>query len=136
MFERDALKTLEDIFRINSISIIVGGSGMYINALCFGLNEIPEVPEKIREKLNKKLNENGLDYLTQELENADPEYFASVDLKNAQRVIRALEVIEFTGEPFSSFLNKDKAKERPFKMIKVGLEIDREALYEKIKYQE
>ena len=132
MFERDALKKLEDIFSSNSFSIIVGGSGMYINALCYGLDEIPEVPESIREKINRKLLDKGLDYLTMELEILDPTYFKSVDLKNTQRIIRALEVIEFTGERFSSFINKKKIKKRPFKMIKVGLEIDREELYRNI----
>jgi len=132
MFERDALKKLEDIFRSNSFSIIVGGSGMYINALCYGLDDIPEVPESIREKIHRKLLDKGLDYLTMELEILDPTYFKSVDLKNTQRIIRALEVIEFTGERFSSFINKKKIKKRPFKMIKVGLEIDREELYRNI----
>ncbi|MDA0195313.1 MAG: tRNA (adenosine(37)-N6)-dimethylallyltransferase MiaA [Bacteroidetes bacterium] len=132
IYERDALKKLEDIFRSNSFALIVGGSGMYINALCYGLDEIPKVPKNIREGVNKKFLDKGLDYLTMELEISDPVYFKSVDLKNSQRIIRALEVIEFTGERFSSFVNKRTIKERPFKMIKIGLEIDRQELYSNI----
>jgi len=133
-FSKLALQQLKQLFSQNSIQIITGGSGLYINAVCNGFDEIPEVPYKVREELNTIYQEKGIEFLQKELIEKDPEYFKQVDQHNPQRLIRALEVIRFTNEKYSSFRTKNKVI-RPFKSIKIGLEIPREELYERIDYR-
>jgi tRNA dimethylallyltransferase len=130
-FEKDALALLEALFKEKDIVLLTGGSGMYINAVCEGFDELPDVPVEIRNQLNDELEEKGLTFLTQKLEQLDPDYYRQVDLSNPQRVIRALEVCQATGKPYSSF-RRSSVQERPFYIIKVGLERGRQQLYDRI----
>jgi len=108
-----------------------GGSGMYIDAVCNGIDDIPDVDPAIREKYSKKYKEEGIEGLRVALKLLDPEYYAKVDLKNYKRIIRALEICEATGRAYSSFLKKQK-RERNFGIIRIGLERTREDLYQRI----
>ncbi|MCX3263427.1 tRNA (adenosine(37)-N6)-dimethylallyltransferase MiaA [Pedobacter agri] len=130
-FEVEALEKLEQIFENNNLAILVGGSGLYVNALLNGLDEMPEIDLAIREKLNKQFEIDGLSAIQQDLARLDPEYFAKVDQQNPQRMIRGLEVILSTGKKLSSMLSATK-KVRPFKVIKIGLNTDRKVLYDRI----
>lgn len=130
-FEKEAIPLLDKLFEEHQVVIMAGGSGLYINALLNGVDEFEEVPEEIRVQLNSEFNANGLDPLQEELKEKDPEYFKNVDINNSQRVIRALEVIRYTGKPFSSFLKKNKPA-RNFTPIKLFINLPREILYERI----
>ncbi len=130
-YEKEALELLEKLFLIHNIVILVGGSGLYINAVLNGFDNLPEVVEETRERLNRQLQEKGMESLQKELEQADPDYFAEVDINNPQRVIRALEVYYATGKPFSSYRTGVK-KQRPFNTFVVGLNTEREMLYARI----
>ena len=130
-FENDALKILKDIFSTSQTAVMVGGSGLFVDAVCYGLDDLPQVPSELRDELTRELNTNGLQSLVNELLESDPEYCSHADLKNPQRVIRALEVVRSTGKPFSSFRTGKKV-DRPFHVIMVGLEMEREKLYERI----
>lgn len=130
-FEKDALKALEKIFMEKDTAILTGGSGLYVKVVCEGMDEVPETDPQIREELNDKLKTDGLESLVAELEKIDPEYYLQVDTSNPQRVIRALEVFWSTGTPLSQFRTGEK-KDRPFKIIKVGLQWDRKELYQRI----
>jgi tRNA dimethylallyltransferase len=130
-FEKDALATLNDLFREQDIVFLVGGSGLYIDAVLNGVDDFIEVPLEIREELNKKYEANGLEWLQNEVKELDETYFNSVDTHNPQRLIRALEVCLHTGKPYSSFLNQPKA-ERNFTAIKILINTDREKLYSQI----
>ncbi|MCP4458481.1 MAG: tRNA (adenosine(37)-N6)-dimethylallyltransferase MiaA [Cytophagales bacterium] len=132
VFEREVMNKLEGLFETSNKVLMVGGSGLYTKAVCEGFDEIPEVDESIRKKLNAQLEEEGLDSLLQELEEKDPMFFDQVDRLNHQRVIRALEVIRSTGRTFVEFRQKKPTVERPFENVKIGLEMDREKLYERI----
>ncbi len=133
-YEKDVLALLDSLFTQTSIAILVGGSGMYIDAVCNGLNKQPEVPEGIRIHYKNLFNENGLEPLLTELRELDRTYYDEVDQSNPQRVIRALEVCRHTGQKFSSF-NERKIEKRPFKIVKVGLTMDRAILYKRIDYR-
>ncbi len=130
-FETEALQLLDNLFAKNNVVIMVGGSGLYVDAVTKGLDEFPKIPNKTREALNSELQENGLKALQQELKEEDPSYYQKVDYQNPHRVIRALEVIRTSGKPYSSFLNQEK-KQRPFKTIYVGLTAARELIYDRI----
>lgn len=130
-FEREVLKFLEGHFKNHDTAILVGGSGLYIDAVLKGLDDMPEVPESLRQEIMEQLHESGLAPLWQELEKADPAYFQSVDKHNSQRVVRAIEVIRHTGLPFSSFRTQ-KTAERPFDSIVIGITAEREKLYQQI----
>lgn len=130
-FEVEALKTLDQIFLDHDVAIMVGGSGLYVNALLNGLDEMPEIDLNIRAFLNQKFEKEGLSAIQKELTQLDPEYFAKVDQNNPQRMIRGLEVILSTGQKLSSMLSATK-KERPFNIIKIGLNTDRAVLYDRI----
>jgi tRNA dimethylallyltransferase len=130
-FEVDAMEILTRIFKRSDNMVMVGGSGLYVNSVCFGMDELPVVKEGERERLIQEFESHGLTFLTDELKAKDPDYFAIVDLKNPQRVMRALEVIRSTGLTFSEFRSGSKT-ERPFKTIWIGLETSREVLYERI----
>lgn len=131
MFGRDVLKLLPSLFDRNRMVIMAGGSGMYIDSVCEGIDDIPDVDPEIRERYNRIFKEQGLESIRTALRILDPEYYARVDLKNPKRIIRALEICESTGKPFSSFLKGQKGK-RDFRIIKIGLAIGREELYERI----
>ncbi|TAE74160.1 MAG: tRNA (adenosine(37)-N6)-dimethylallyltransferase MiaA [Bacteroidetes bacterium] len=130
-YEKDALILLEKLFETHDKVILVGGSGLYVRALCDGLDEFPEISSDIRVTIQNDLEEKGLTYLTEKLKILDVEYYQEVDLQNTQRVLRALEVCIGTEKPYSSFRKKTK-KERPFEIIKIGLHLPREILYQKI----
>jgi tRNA dimethylallyltransferase len=131
LFERDVLELLPELFTSNNIILMSGGSGMYIDAVCNGIDEIPDVDPAVREKYTRKYKEEGIAGLRVALKLLDPEHYAKVDLKNHKRIIRALEICETTGKPYSSFLKKLK-RERDFRIIKIGLERTREDLYRRI----
>ena len=130
-FEADTLQLLEELFQENDYSILTGGSGLYLNAIIRGLDKFPEIDSSFREILNSELEEKGLHALVEELERSDPQYFEKVDINNPHRIIRALEVIRATQKPFSSFLRKKPIK-RPFNILPIKIEMNREILYERI----
>ncbi|QXP53435.1 tRNA (adenosine(37)-N6)-dimethylallyltransferase MiaA [Cellulophaga sp. HaHa_2_95] len=130
-FERDAIATLETLFETKDIVVLVGGSGLYVDAVTKGLDHFPEVDSAIRTKLNQQLTTQGIAALQNQLKELDPDYFNKVDIQNPHRLVRALEICIGTGKPYSSFLNKDKNK-RPFKTITLGIEAEREMIYERI----
>ncbi|WP_299486472.1 tRNA (adenosine(37)-N6)-dimethylallyltransferase MiaA [uncultured Allomuricauda sp.] len=130
-FEKDVLATLDKIFKIKDHAVIVGGSGLYVDAVIKGLDEFPKVKPQLRETLNQKFKEEGLPYLQKELLSKDPEYYAIVDIENPHRLIRALEICMTTNQPYSSFLNQKKAV-RMFDSLYVGIDADREVIYERI----
>jgi tRNA dimethylallyltransferase len=130
-FEKQGLTLLNNIFQTHDTAILVGGSGLYIKAICEGFDELPTASSQIRTKLNQEFNDKGIAYLQEKLKTADAAYYQQVDLNNPQRLIRALEVVESTGKPFSSF-RKAVINKRPFQSIKIGLNLPREILYQRI----
>lgn len=130
-FEKEVINLLEKLFKIHNQVVLVGGSGLFINAICKGFDELPVVTEKTRAGLNKLLAEKGIGHLQEKLKKVDPQYYAEVDINNPQRLIRALEVFESTGKPFSSYRTKTP-KKRNFNIIKLGINPKREKLYEQI----
>jgi tRNA dimethylallyltransferase len=131
LFERDVVNLLPSLFKANNVVLMSGGSGLYIDSVCEGIDDIPDVDPEIREKYTKKYFDEGLESLQSSLKLLDPEHYKNVDLKNYKRVIRALEICESTGQPYSTFLKKEK-RERDFKIIKIGLKRPREELYDRI----
>lgn len=130
-FEREALAKLDELFTDNPIQVMVGGSGLFVNAILNGLDDFPDVDPGIREQLNQDLAEKGLPYLQNMLKELDPIHYEKVAIDNPQRVTRALEICIGTGKPYSSFLNI-KQHTRNFTPIVIGLEADREKMYERI----
>ena len=130
-FEREALVRLAVLFKSTDVVIAVGGSGLFVRALTEGLDDLPKAGEEIREKLNEWFRNEGLEPLKQRLQEIDPTYYEKADIDNPQRVIRAIEVFEASGKPISYFMNKQKT-ERPFQVITIGLNTDREWLYNRI----
>lgn len=130
-FEKESIKIINELFVNHNDIIMVGGSGLFINAVCYGFDPLPVASAEIREQLNKDFEEKGITYLQERLKLIDPEYFNEVDIHNPQRIIRALEVYESTGDTFSSLRTKNK-KQRPFNIIKIGLNSDRDELYRRI----
>jgi tRNA dimethylallyltransferase len=131
LFERDVLELLGRLFKKRNIVLMPGGSGMYIDAVCNSIDDIPDVDTSIREKYTSKYREEGIESLRIALKLLDPDYYSKADLKNHKRIIRALEICETTGRPYSSFLTNKKS-ERNFIIIKIGLKRDRKELYERI----
>jgi len=130
-FERDTLKKLATLFQENSVQIMVGGSGLYVDAVLNGLDAFPRVAPSIREKLNLELESKGLESLQNRLKEMDIETYKNIAIDNPQRVIRALEVCIGSGTPYSTFKNKPKAP-RNFTSIKIGLEAERPSIYDRI----
>ncbi|MCX2479138.1 tRNA (adenosine(37)-N6)-dimethylallyltransferase MiaA [Pedobacter sp. MC2016-15] len=133
-FEKQALEILAGIFEQNDLAIMVGGSGLYLDAVTKGLDELPDTDMQIREELNTLFQTEGLEPIKQRLEAADPEYFAKVDQFNPQRMIRGLEFFLSTGKKVSGFLTNSK-KERPFNIVKIGLNLERALLYDRINHR-
>lgn len=131
MYELEALSLLDELFKSHETVVMTGGSGLYIDALCNGLDAFPDVDPSVRAGLVKRLEEEGLESLRFELKHLDPVTFESIDTANGQRVVRALEVCIGTGRPFSSFKTAS-AKQRPFAIRKIGLVRDRAELYDRI----
>jgi len=130
-FERDVLQQLDKLFLKNNVVIMVGGSGLYVDAVLNGLDYFPDVAPEIREQLNLELSKNGLISLQEMLEELDPDSYATIAIDNPKRVIRALEICIGTGKPYSFFKNKPKPP-RNFTAIKIGLTADRELMYNRI----
>lgn len=133
-FEVEALKLMDELFQKHQVLIMVGGSGLYIDAVCKGLDDLPEIDLNIRAALNEQLATEGIEAIKNRLQELDPEYYEKVDQSNPQRMIRGLEVVLSTGQKLSSFLTANK-KERPFKIVKIGLNTDRALLYERINHR-
>ncbi|MFN3404412.1 MAG: tRNA (adenosine(37)-N6)-dimethylallyltransferase MiaA [Cytophagaceae bacterium] len=131
IFSEQVNKLFEDLFRTYDLIIFTGGSGLYIKGAIEGFDEIPEVESTIRERLNSRYAEEGLERLVQELKVLDPEYYAQVDKNNPQRVIRALEVCLGTGKKYSGY-RKSVKREKPYTNIKIALERDRTELFDRI----
>lgn len=130
-YEAEVMKQLEQLFRTNPVAVLTGGSMMYVDAVCKGIDDIPTVDKETRELMLQRYEEEGLEQLCAELKLLDPEYYHIVDLKNPKRVIHALEICYMTGKTYTSFRTRT-CKERPFHIIKIGLKRDREELYERI----
>lgn len=131
MFELDVIKLLNGLFNDKDVILMSGGSMMYIDAVCYGIDDIPNVDAAVREQVMLKYHSEGLDAINEELERLDPEYFAIVDRKNHKRVIHAVEICRSTGKTYTSFRTNTK-KERPFQIIKIGVTREREVLYDRI----
>jgi tRNA dimethylallyltransferase len=131
LFERDVINLLQDIFARGNCALMAGGSGLYIDAVCNGYDDIPDVDQEAREKYIALHRSQGIEGLRSALKFLDPEHYSKVDLKNYKRILRALEICDTTGQPYSSFLKKQK-RERDFTVIKIGLRRDRSELYSRI----
>lgn len=131
LYEKEALQKLEQLFQEEDIVLLVGGSMMYIDAVCKGIDQIPDADPEIRLTLKKQLEEEGIEILRRQLKKLDQKYYNKVDLKNPARIIHALEISLTTGKPYSSFLT-NKEKNRPFEIIYIGLNTDREKLHRRI----
>ncbi len=131
MYEQDAMKALNGVFSKHPVAFLVGGSGLYIDAICYGIDELPSVDHEIRKKLQQKFRDEGIESLRSDLNRLDPDYYNRVDLHNPKRILKALEVCLITGKPYSSFLKKKKIT-RYFKMIMTGLDLPREELHNRI----
>ena len=130
-YEKEAIQLLNELFISTPFIVLVGGSGMFIDALCDGINEVPK-NDLIKEQLNSELQTNGLPFLLSELKIKDEFYFQKVDKGNPLRVIRALEVIRSTGSTYSSFLDKNSIVKRDFETVKFVIDLPRDQLYERI----
>ncbi|MDL2230742.1 tRNA (adenosine(37)-N6)-dimethylallyltransferase MiaA [Alistipes sp. OttesenSCG-928-L06] len=130
-YEEDALRLLDELFLSYDRVVMVGGSGLYIDAVCEGMDDIPAVDPSIRPALQERFEQEGLDSLLTELQERDPEYHAQVDRQNPARVIRALEICRGTGKTYTE-LRKGTAKARPFDILKIGVNLPREELYDRI----
>ena len=130
-FERQCMQLLDELFKKHDVVILAGGSGLYIKAITEGFDELPTADPDIRDRLNMELATNGITALQERLKEADPIYYAKADINNPQRIIRALEVYEATGNPISSY-RKSTINKRPFNIIKFGLDMPREQLYDRI----
>ena len=131
MYEEDVMNLLPILFKNNDAALLTGGSMMYIDAVCNGIDDIPTLRDEIRTWMKQRLENEGLPTLVEELKKLDPEHWAIVDKQNPRRVVHALEICHQTGKTYTSFRSAKK-KERPFKIIKIGLNRDREELYERI----
>jgi tRNA dimethylallyltransferase len=130
-YENEALDLISILFEKHDFIVLTGGSGLYVDAVCKGIDELPDPDETLRNELLAKFKENGIEYLRQQLKILDEEYYYSVDLANHKRLLRAIEVCLTTGKTFSS-LRKNTFKTRPFNIIKIGLNMERTILYERI----
>lgn len=130
-FEREVLTLLSELFQEKDVVVLAGGSGMYVDAVVKGLDDFPEVAPEIRKQLKDELERYGIEYLQEQLKEKDPVSYARIDLHNKQRLIRALEIYRGTGKPYSSFL-KQKAGQREFETIYIGLSAERDTVYARI----
>ena len=131
LFEEDAISLLSELHKTRNVILMSGGSPMYIDAVCKGIDDIPTIDPQLREELKQRYEKEGLDSIRAELKILDPVFYDQVDLKNHKRVIHALEVCLMAGKPYSS-LRTNQARQRPFRIIKIGLKREREELYERI----
>ena len=131
LYEQDVIQLLDKLFEDSDIAILPGGSMMYIDAVCNGIDDIPTVDENTRETMKRRLATEGLPALVEELKQLDPEHWNIVDRNNPRRVVHALEICHMTGKTYTSF-RKNEKKKRPFNIIKIGLTLPREVLYNRI----
>ena len=131
LFEQQVLEILSRQFRSHDFALMAGGSMMYIDAVCDGIDDIPTVDDQTRETLKRRLAQEGLEALVEQLKELDPEYYAIVDRQNPRRVVHGLEICLMTGKTYTSFRKREK-KERPFRIVKIGLNRPREELYDRI----
>lgn len=130
-YEHDALQKLDELYKHNHVVVMTGGSMLYVDAICKGIDIMPDVDPALRAELMKRLEAEGIEALRAELKQLDPNYYLEVDLKNPIRIVHALEICHTTGKPFSSFRKKEP-KKRPFNIIKIGLNRDRAELFDRI----
>lgn len=131
IYEQEAMSLLETLFQTSDYALLSGGSMMYIDAVCNGIDDIPTVDDETRNMLKKRLADEGLESLCEQLRLLDPEHYEVVDKKNPRRVVHALEICLMTGRTYTSFRTNEH-KERPFRIIKIGLNRDREIVYDRI----
>ena len=131
MYEQDVMSLLQQLFAGSDYALLSGGSMMYIDAVCNGIDDIPTVDEETRSLMKRRLAEEGLEALVEELKRLDPEHYELVDRQNPRRVVHALEICHMTGKTYTSFRTSQK-KQRPFEIIKIGLNREREELYQRI----
>lgn len=131
LYEQQVLQLLNRLFQESDYALLCGGSMMYIDAVCQGIDDIPTIDEVTRSRLKRRLAEEGLERLCEELRQLDPDYYAIVDRQNPRRVVHALEICTMTGRTYTSFRNRSR-RERPFKIIKIGLNRQRDELYRRI----
>ena len=131
MYEQEVMQLLESLFTTSPVQMLSGGSMMYIDAVCNGIDDIPTIREDIRTEMKRRYQEEGLEALCEDLKKLDPEHYETVDRQNYRRVIHALEICYQTGKTYTSFRKQTK-KERPFKIVKIGLNRNREELYKRI----
>jgi len=130
-YERDACALLGELFLTHDTVVMSGGSMMYVKAVCEGLDDMPEVSAELRERIRADYEQQGLGWLQEQVRQRDPDYWEEVDRQNPQRLLHALEICEAGGQPFSAF-RKGQPKERPFRVVKIGLTRPREELYDRI----
>ena len=131
LFEQQALSLLDQIFRRSDYAVVCGGSMMYVDALCNGIDELPTIPDNIRQQLMQEHADNGNDWLLQRLEQLDPVYYNQVDRQNTKRVFHAVEICLASGKPYSS-LRTGTRQSRPFRIIKTALTADRQLIFDRI----
>ena len=131
MFEEDVMKTLEHIFKESDTALMSGGSMMYIDAVCNGIDDIPTIDEQTRATMKRRLETEGFAALLEELKVLDYEHWKIVDHNNPRRVVHALEICKMTGKTYTSF-RQNITKKRPFNIVKIGLTLDRATLYDRI----
>ena len=131
MYECEVNELLLKLFKTNQSVLMVGGSGMYVDAVCKGIDDLPSIDPDVREKLITQYENEGISSLRQQLKKLDPDYYNKVDLKNAKRILKAIEVCMMTGKPYSSFLTHSK-KDRNYEQLKIGLNMNRGELYDRI----
>lgn len=131
IYEKEALQLLENLFKKHRVVIVAGGTGLYIKALCEGLDDLPKADENLRIQLQKELDDNGVDYLFKKLQGLDSEGSKTIDTKNPHRIMRALELVLETGKSILEIKTNPKI-ERPFRIVKIMMDVDRETLYQRI----
>ena len=131
LFEQQVLELLGQLFQSHDYALMTGGSMMYIDAVCDGIDDIPTIDDETRALMKRRLAEEGLELLCEDLKRLDPEYYEIVDKQNPRRVVHALEICTMTGQTYTSFRRREK-RERPFRIIKIGLNRPREELYARI----
>ena len=131
LYEKEATKVIKELFNENDKIILVGGSGLYADSIIYGIDNFPNVPAKIRDKIINQYNSNGIEYIQNRLKSLDTEYYNKIDINNTNRIIRALEIIEYTGNTFSSY-RTNTIKKRDFESHIIIIECEREKLYSRI----
>ena len=131
LFEQQVLQLLDQLFQISDYALLTGGSMMYIDAVCDGIDDIPTIDEETRRLMKQRLADEGLEALCEELRRLDPEYYEIVDRQNPRRVVHALEICTMTGKTYTSFRRREQ-RQRPFGIVKIALNRPREELYERI----